>query len=75
MSNVVVLRRSKLREASDEIEKMKPTTWVVIGMTDDQIMVLGNDGFDMIQMFGMLEYAKTKIESRTNNEPTPKRFG
>ena len=76
MSNVVQLRRSKLQEACDEIEKMKPDTWVVVGMSKDreEVMVLGNDGFDMIEMYGMLEYAKTKIEPR-REDGHPKRVG
>lgn len=77
MSNVVQLRRSELSKASEEIEKMNPDTWVVVGMSDEsqEIRVIGNDNFDMIKMFGMLEYAKTKIEPRmTDHDPT-KRLG
>lgn len=77
MSNVVQLRKSELLKACEEVEKMNPDTWVVVGMSDksEEIRVIGNDNFDMVRMYGMLEYAKSKIEPRTNNEPTPKRIG
>lgn len=77
MSNVVLLRKSKLREAFEEVEGMKPDQWVLVGLcnTEDTVRVFGPENFDLIQMYGMLEYAKSRIEPRNDNEQTPKRIG
>lgn len=76
MNNVITLRKSKFREACEEVEKMNPDVWCIVGMNnkDNQVQVIGNESFDIIQMYGMLEYAKTKIEPRSYDEP-PKRVG
>lgn len=49
---------------------MKPKVWLVLGMNDDNIRVIGPEGFDIVQMYGMIEYAKTQIEQGSPNAAT-----
>lgn len=74
MSNVVSLRPSDLEITVREVVEYKPEIFVVVAMRGNEVSIWGpKAGFDMIQMYGMLEYAKTKLEPETN--VTPKQVG
>lgn len=64
MSNVINLRQAPLDAALDAVREFKPKTWCIVALTNDggSFGVWGPpDGFDIINMLGMLEYAKAQI--------------
>ena len=65
MSNVVQLRKNELLLATEEIQKINPDVWVVVGMNTKtlDLTVVGPDNFNAIEMLGMLEFAKTRVET------------
>lgn len=66
MSNVVQIRKSKFNDAIEAMEKDKPEVWATIHLSLDNktVHVCGPEkGCDLILLLGMLEYAKTQVES------------
>jgi hypothetical protein len=62
-SNVVMLRPSTLQKACEEASATKPLTWVLVVLTpDEKVKVWGPEGFNLIEMLGMIEYSKSQME-------------
>jgi len=75
VSNIVLLRKSALHKAIEEVSDIKPDRWIVVGVSQDnnRVKAIGPERFDIVEMLGMLEYAKMNIEAE--DEPTTKQTG
>lgn len=68
--NVIYLKRSKVRDAIDELDALKARAWVAVAIIDngpdkdETIRVYGPEGFDFITMLGMIEYSKSQMEQK-----------